>query len=238
MDGNNRILIVDDDADIRTVARLSLTRIGGYIVTEASSGMEALALMSGQQFDAVLLDVSMPDGDGPSYLSAMMRRRTPGRTAILLFTARVLPEERVALDGLGADGFVEKPFDPVALPSMIRAVLESRDPEFGPFDSTGEEMLSVGLESLWQTHRLSLMDDIDEVEGFVTDFGSHDQTRSRTAREAVHRLCGAFGVYGRERASTVAAELDLILRRGVAGPSAQERAISLLGELRNEISGV
>ena len=237
------ILLVDDDADIRTVARLSLTRIGGFAVTEASSGSEAMHLVSGEKFDAILLDVSMPDADGPEVLETMRQRLSGHRCAIFFFTARVLPAERVYLESLGVDGVIEKPFDPVALPNDIR----SRLLDIQVADRVKIERDEVDVESrlaaLWRAHRLSLVEDVVVVERVITAVGEPGRMISESdaaaaqvaAREATHRLCGALGVYGRARASDLARELHDLVRSDRRDQDLGARARTLLDELRREI---
>ena len=118
-----RILIVDDDDDIRTVARMSLGRVGGHDVVAASSGAEALAALSdadGDAFDGVILDVQMPGMDGRSTLAAI---REAGHTLPIVFlTAQVQRDERSALEALDVSGVLSKPFDPMQLPADVAGV--------------------------------------------------------------------------------------------------------------------
>ena len=243
METRKHILLVDDDADIRTVARLSLTRIGGFAVTEASSGSEAMHLVSGEMFDAILLDVSMPDADGPEVLEAMRHRLSGHRCAVFFFTARVLPEERTYLESLGVDGVIEKPFDPVALPNDIRSRL--LDIQVADRVKTDRDEVDVEsrLAALWLAHRLSLVEDVVVVERAISAIEGADREIPESeavvaliaAREAVHRLCGALGVYGRARASDLATELHDVVRSDSGNQGLGARARTLLDELRREI---
>lgn len=243
MEKRKHILLVDDDADIRTVARLSLTKIGGFAVTEASSGAEAMHFVSSATFDAILLDVSMPDADGTQVLDAMRGRMNGRRSAIFFFTARVLPEERRFLESLGVDGVIEKPFDPVALPHDIR----SRILDLQVADRCRQDIERADVESrlaaLWRAHRLSLVEDVVLVEQVISDVGGPTIEDSGTlhggtlaaAREATHRLCGALGVYGRERASNLARELHDLVHAERGDQARGARVRTLLDELKREI---
>lgn len=235
VDTSVTILIVDDDADIRTIARLALTRIGGFAVHEAASGTEALSAISRERFSAVLLDVSMPDGDGPSFLEAIRMRQSADETAILFFTARVLPEERAMLESLGADGFIEKPFDPVELPQLVQFGLKSRETKsVGPTPASSGT-LEAAVERVWRRHRASLVADIDRIDEYLTQWDASDTGATRTIQDAAHRLCGAFGVYGRAEASKSANELDNILRHPIADVARWRRAGELVSELRRQV---
>ena len=117
-----RILVVDDEDDIRRVATLSLERVGGWEVVPASSAAEALAAAEGGGFDAVLLDVMMPDVDGPATLERLRPILGPGVPVVFL-TAKVQPADVERLRGLGATGVLAKPFDPMRLPGELADVL-------------------------------------------------------------------------------------------------------------------
>jgi CheY-like chemotaxis protein len=119
------ILLVDDEADIRTIAWISLTRIGGWNARVASSGAEALAMAREQRPDLVLLDVMMPELDGPETLRRL--RAMPGRSdvPVIFLTAKAMAHDDVRLRGLGAVGVLTKPFDPLTLPQQVQAILDA-----------------------------------------------------------------------------------------------------------------
>jgi CheY-like chemotaxis protein len=118
-----RVLIIDDEADIRRVARLSLVKIGGMEVLDAANGLEGTETAAAEAPDAILLDVMMPGLDGPATLHAL---RADPRTAgipVVFLTAKAMPEEVARLLALGVRGVLNKPFDPMTLPSQLRAAL-------------------------------------------------------------------------------------------------------------------
>jgi two-component system OmpR family response regulator len=120
------ILLVDDDADIRRVAAISLERIGGFRVELASSGEEAIELAAANPPDLILLDVSMPGTDGPATLAALTALWDGARTErvpVVFFTAIANAEEVTRLRALGAVGVVGKPFDVMGLSARIRSIL-------------------------------------------------------------------------------------------------------------------
>ena len=118
-----KVLIVDDEVDIRRVARLSLTRLGGMEVLEAGSGTEAVEQARTGAPDAILLDVMMPGMDGPAVLLALRADPLTERIPVVFLTAKAMTSEVERLQGLGAVGVLTKPFDPVTLPRDLRAVL-------------------------------------------------------------------------------------------------------------------
>jgi CheY-like chemotaxis protein len=117
-----RLLLVDDEEDIRRVARMSLERVGGYSVVEAGSAAEAVAAAQEDPFDAVLLDVMMPDVDGPATLERLRPLIGPAVPVVFL-TAKVQPADIARLRELGAAGVIAKPFDPMGLPGELAGLL-------------------------------------------------------------------------------------------------------------------
>lgn len=118
----SRILLVEDEQDIRTVAQLSLTALGGFTVECCGSGAEALARIPVFQPDLVLLDVMMPGMDGPSTLGRLRADSATAHIPVVFMTARVQPQEVVAYRAIGALDVVAKPFDPMALPQQLRDI--------------------------------------------------------------------------------------------------------------------
>lgn len=117
------ILLVDDDADIRTIARMTLEAVGNMQVTAVSSANAALEALQGDLPDLVLLDVMMPGTDGTSLLEIMRADPRLAPLPIVFMTARAQGAEIERYLSLGAVGFVGKPFDPMTLPDRLRAIL-------------------------------------------------------------------------------------------------------------------
>jgi two-component system, OmpR family, response regulator len=117
-----RILLVDDEPDIRQIARLSLESIGGFTVDECPSGLEAPAAVARFKPDLILMDVMMPGQDGPTTLKVL--RGTPGQpqVPVVFMTAKVQTQEVAALRALGALDVIAKPFDPMTLAQTVRRI--------------------------------------------------------------------------------------------------------------------
>ena len=118
-----RILIVDDEADIREVAQVSLELMGPYEVITASSGRDGVHSARTRQPDAILLDVMMPDLDGPAVLAELRADPATRDIPVLFLTARTQTVERAQLVRLGAAGILTKPFDPLKLATDVAAAL-------------------------------------------------------------------------------------------------------------------
>jgi two-component system KDP operon response regulator KdpE len=97
-----RILVVDDELQIRRLLGNTLTR-AGYAVLEAASAREALAIADGQAPDAILLDLGLPDRDGLELVPLLNKR---GRMAVIIISARDATDDKVAALDLGADAIV------------------------------------------------------------------------------------------------------------------------------------
>jgi two-component system OmpR family response regulator len=118
-----RLLLVDDDDDIRAIARMSLTRIGGWEVVPAASADEAEAEARHAPPAVVLLDVMMPDVDGPATLERL--RPLIGDAPVIFLTAKTQSSDLERLTSLGAVGVIAKPFDPMGLPEEVDALIGS-----------------------------------------------------------------------------------------------------------------
>ena len=123
----NRILYVEDEPDIQTVARLSLETLGGFTLEVCSSGEEALARAPLFRPELILLDVMMPGMDGPTTLKRLREIPEVAGVPVVFMTAKAQPQEIQHFKDLGALGVITKPFDPMTLPSDVRALWERRD---------------------------------------------------------------------------------------------------------------
>jgi CheY-like chemotaxis protein len=118
-----RILIVDDENDIREVAQISLELVGNFDVIAASSGAEGLERARADQPDAILLDVMMPGMDGPATLARLRADPATKSIPVVFLTAKTQSSERTNLLEHGAAGIITKPFDPLKLPQQVAAAL-------------------------------------------------------------------------------------------------------------------
>jgi CheY-like chemotaxis protein len=117
-----KILVVDDDPDIRRIAALALERIGGFRVLLASGSDEALAVAA-EVPDLILLDVTMPGTDGPATLRLLRAHPGTERVPVVFFTATSNDADVEHLCALGALGVIAKPFDIADLARRVKAFL-------------------------------------------------------------------------------------------------------------------
>jgi CheY-like chemotaxis protein len=124
MDVFERVMCVEDDADIRTILDFSLGRMGGYTLCLCESGAQALEQVAGFKPQLVLLDVMMPELSGPQTLIKLRALPVMQGVPIVFLTAKAMQDEVEALLECGATGIIVKPFDPVTLPQNIRIYWE------------------------------------------------------------------------------------------------------------------
>ena len=117
-----RILLVEDDPDIQSVAQLALEAVGGYTVQVCSDGSQALE--RGDTFvpDLLILDVMMPEMDGLTLFQELRKRPATAQTPIIFMTAKAQAHDIAAYLEMGALGVIAKPFDPMTLPQTVASL--------------------------------------------------------------------------------------------------------------------
>jgi len=118
----NKILYVEDEADIQKVAKLALESVGGFEVLICGSGAEALEKAPAFAPDILLLDVMMPGMDGPDTLVELLKIASLKDTPSVFLTAKAMPAEVERYKKLGALGVIPKPFDPMLLADKVREI--------------------------------------------------------------------------------------------------------------------
>ena len=119
-----RILLVDDDPDIREVIEISLGLDPGIATRSCSSGEQAVAAAIDWRPDIILCDVTMPVMDGPATLLRLRQDVLTAKIPIIFMTACEQADELDRLRSLGALGVIAKPFDPATLASSVRRCAE------------------------------------------------------------------------------------------------------------------
>ncbi len=118
-----RILIIDDEDDIREVAALSLETVAGWTVCTAHSGSAGIQKAMAELPDAILMDVMMPAMDGPTTFREMQRTPELSHIPVVLLTAKVQGVDQRRFAGLGVSGVLFKPFDPLTLADEMSVAL-------------------------------------------------------------------------------------------------------------------
>ncbi|THF77591.1 response regulator transcription factor [Cohnella fermenti] len=121
-----RILVVDDDSQIREVICAHIEQAGMHPI-EAESGQQAMERLESEPVDLLILDLMMDDRDGFEVLHYLNNRRLDVLTIVV--SARRAEQDKIATLGLGADDYMTKPFSPMELMARIQAVLRRRHPK-------------------------------------------------------------------------------------------------------------
>jgi CheY-like chemotaxis protein len=118
-----RILVIDNEPYIQEVTQISLETVASWEVLTAGSGKEGLAVAEREQPDAILLDVMMPDMDGPTTFKQLQNNPLTRRIPVILLTAKVQDSDRRRYQEMGMTATIAKPFDPLQLAGQISEVL-------------------------------------------------------------------------------------------------------------------
>ena len=117
-----RLLVVDDEPLTLEIAQLSL-ELAGFGVTTLNSGADALTCAAANQPDAILMDVMMPEMDGPTACRRLADNPETAMIPVILFTAKVQRSEQREWAALPVAGVISKPFDPMRLADDVRSLL-------------------------------------------------------------------------------------------------------------------
>ena len=117
------VLVVDDEEDIREVAALSF-ELAGWQVLVAPSGRDGIAAAHAAAPDVVLLDVMMPELDGPGTYALLQAEARTREIPVVFLTAKVQNADKRRYAALGVRGVIAKPFDPLTLPAEVEGILD------------------------------------------------------------------------------------------------------------------
>ena len=123
-----RILHAEDEPDIQAIVRLALERVGGFTVLSCQNGRVALDAMAEFRPDLLLLDVMMPEMDGPTLLKKLRAGGPFVDTPAIFLTAKVQAHEVEQYLAIGACAVLAKPFEPMQLAAQIREIWAKRAP--------------------------------------------------------------------------------------------------------------
>lgn len=146
-----RVLVVDDDPDIRTIVGLNLG-LAGLETGEASNGQEALEMLGTEDWDACVLDLAMPKTDGMAVLRELKSR--PGLSPLVIVVLSATSSPARAIEGmkLGAHAHLTKPFSPAAVATLLQELIdltpEERDRRRTGFLERAGELERLGIDTV------------------------------------------------------------------------------------------
>jgi CheY-like chemotaxis protein len=188
-----RILHVDDDPLMRDVVELALGFDAEFVVMSCAGGEEALAAVPGLQPDLIILDVLMPEMDGPAVLARLRENPDTAKIPVIFITGRAPANERERLMALGAAAVIAKPFYPVKLADTVRRHLQS-----------------IKLASAGYDFAQRLRADAATLASFREKLrnGADSTVVPEEFQSIIHKLAGAAGVFDFQAVSTTAASLE------------------------------
>jgi CheY-like chemotaxis protein len=214
-----RILVIDDEPDIRKVVQLSLARDPGLTVRVCASGSEGLVAATEWDPDLVLLDVMMPGMDGPATLAALRANPLTVGVPVVFLTARASSQDLEHMTALGAVGAIAKPFEPRALRESVRAYLSAPvAPPTVPAEDVWPLDVVSGEER--EEFRSRLRADAVRLQALQARLLQADADTSSVRDElrvVIHKLAGAAGLYGFGDVSRAASALEKSLAASTSG---------------------
>lgn len=207
-----KLMAVEDDADIRRILELALATFGGFELTCCESGQAALAALEQDLPDLILLDVMMPGMDGPATLQAIRSRPALTEIPVVFLTAKLQPEEVNNWIALGALSVIGKPFDPLALPDELRRLHAEQIMTPARAPARGER-LPPELEVLRPDYLARVHRDLDRLETLasrILDCGMACGCHAELAElhPLLHGLAGSAGGFGYTELGRQCRELD------------------------------
>ncbi len=119
-----RVLVIDDEPDVRWLIRMSLER-AGHEVIDAEDGLRGIAMAMKQHPEIIVLDLMMPVMDGYGVLAELSKDPRTANVPVVVLSARAIPDEAERAVGAGARRFLEKPFDPELLAHELDDLLHA-----------------------------------------------------------------------------------------------------------------
>jgi two-component system, OmpR family, response regulator len=218
------ILYVEDEPDIQRIVKLALEMVAGMRVIACSSGADAIARSTETAIDLMLLDVMMPQMDGPTTLQRLREIPALAKTPVVFMTAKAHPSEVAYFKSLGALDVIAKPFDPMALADVLRAIW-ARAVAAGPSSSSelkqtidsaelsAEARFTERMAALTAQFQRELPERLAEMRHYwqvLKQFWNLDALNSM--HRCTHNLAGAGSTFGYDALTTRARTLDRHLK--------------------------
>jgi len=234
-----RILLVDNDVDIATVARLALQAIGGFTVEVRHSAQDALQAAAELAPDLILLDVTLRDTAGHSVFQALRQIPEAAPIPVIFVTTKVQPAEVTRLMEMGALGVIAKPFDPMTLAHTVRNLwAASQEVKKGHRRNDIEEQLRL-LRRDYIERVGGKIHQIDEVWNNLQQATSHQTATGnellKTLHRLAHTLAGSGATFGFATLSAAARSLESYLR-AIIEEAALPGAVLQSEEQRGEVA--
>jgi len=227
-----RILYVEDEIDIQTIAVTVLEALGNFTVIVCNSGRQAIERAPEANADLIVLDVMMPGMDGPTTLKALRSIPQTAATPVIFVTAKVQAKEIEQLKALGALDVIAKPFDPMTLPERIAAIWgrwASAQGAVAPaVGSTPSQDTDDELQALFARYAEQLPANIAELERLWATVRAGDQAALKPLHRALHSIAGSGATFGYSQLGSSAKVMEEALMPYLAGARIPEAALDSL----------
>lgn len=206
-----RVLVVDDEPDIRDIAAMALETVGGLTVKTCASGRAALAEINAFGPDLVLLDKMMPDMTGAEVLRALRADPATRAIPVVMLTAAVRASEMQQLREDGANDVFTKPFDPMTLPDkLLERYNEARASRAEEAVSTMAAK-SADLRARFCERLTAEYDDLARLIDTLAPDNTPQAQSVSDLRNRAHRIAGTAGTLGLDKLARCAADVETAL---------------------------
>lgn len=234
-----KIMLVEDDDNIRAIATRTLEKLGGFKVTACPSGIDALNQISTDTPQLIIMDVMMPELSGIETLQKLKLREDTKDIPVIFSTARVQPSQVEEYKKMDVIGVISKPFDPMALGDLVKNIwldyTQTQSTSPSPKEQTKKN--SEAIASLFQAYANSFPEKLTNI---LDDWDKlHDKEITpqdwHRLHFNVHQLGGSSGSFGFSEESILLRKLENIIepfRKSPAPPSAFKTIDEITTELK------
>ena len=204
-----KILYVEDEPDIQTIAQIALETVGGFTVKVCSSGEEALQEVDGFAPDIILLDVMMPGMDGLETFQKLRQRPRHASLPVVFMTARVQADEIQHYRDQGAVDVIAKPFDAMTLSNQVQTIFNALQES-----NSGKQLrLKQQLGVLRETYKHELLAKIAAIKNeWLLLKSQPSELLAHHLIRKVHSLSGSGATFELPAVSNAAQKLEAVLR--------------------------
>ena len=222
------ILYVEDEPDIQRVVTLALEAVAGMRVIACSSGADAIVRSAEADIDLILLDVMMPNMDGPTTLARLRALPVFAHTPVVFMTAKAQPAEVAHFKALGAIDVIAKPFDPMTLATALKAIWARATATASPFETARPAAPKSPAEQRFAARMVELTAQFQrELPLRLATLRQQWQALSETAsaetlsalHNTVHNLAGAGSTFGYDELTRRARAFDRELKPLLGSPA-------------------
>jgi diguanylate cyclase (GGDEF)-like protein len=227
----NKILVVEDEADIRKILQMSLEKIGHFIVKACASGEEALQVAEEFAPDLILLDVMMPVMDGFETMKRLREKLTLANTPIIFVTAKNEPTDIAHYRNLGAMDVISKPFNPTTITELLRVIWKERQ--------TSKDELKTNLDKLQNQYQEKLPLKIDELHQAWEQLKlSWDKDAINKFFRIIHNFSETSEIYGHQKLTAQLNKLQDAIHSLQPGSQVTDQDKSLIESLFLQIKNI